>query len=274
MAIVAPGPWRLVYTNSVLTEWLGETASQFGGVPLDAFVRTVPASRFMDEIERVWRGETNELNLSARLLSGRMSQREMPVEIRLAPVELGNQKCVGLVMQRAAESSNDAGFARRRDSLTGLLDRSELLTRLGKLLAGDRLGDHRFAVLFIDLDDFKQVNDLYGHVVGDRVLCEVAHRLAQCIRAGDQIVRYGGDEFVVLVEQVAGWEEYEPLIARIHAALAEPIRLPSGDLTISASVGAAEVAVEHRTPEDLLAAADRAMYAAKRRSVSRVAVTL
>jgi len=186
----------------------------------------------------------------------------MPVVIRLAPVEFGEQKCVGLVMQR---DGVDNAALLRRDPLTGLADRTQLLARLSELMGGERSSDQRFSVLFIDLDEFKKVNDIHGHMVGDKVLSEVAHRLSRCIRNSDLIVRYGGDEFVMLIEQADGWETFEPVIARIHAALSDPIWVGTEPLTISASVGGAELTDAHRKPEDLLAAADRAMYAAKRR---------
>jgi diguanylate cyclase (GGDEF)-like protein len=120
-------------------------------------------------------------------------------------------------------------------------------------------------VLFIDVDEFKQVNDRYGHLIGDRVLREVAQRLSGCVREDDLFVRFGGDEFVAVISNVGGWEEYEPVIARMHAALKTPISAPEGELRVSVSIGAAEYSAEHRIPEDLLAAADRAMYLVKRR---------
>ena len=131
-----------------------------------------------------------------------------------------------------------------------------------------RSTDQRFSVLFIDLDEFKKVNDSHGHIVGDRVLAEVANRLSRCVRSRDLLVRYGGDEFVVLIEQAAGWEEFEPVIARIHTALSDPIWVATEPLNISASVGGAELSEAHCKPEDILAAADRAMYVAKRRARS------
>jgi diguanylate cyclase (GGDEF)-like protein len=152
----------------------------------------------------------------------------------------------------------------RRDPLTGLFDRSILLARIDDLLQGDRAADRQFAVLFIDLDNFKQVNDAHGHLVGDRVLREVAQRLAGCVRESDQIVRFGGDEFVALIEHVSARDEIQPVVDRIHAALSTPIELPEGEATLSVSVGIAQATADHQTPEDVLGDADRAMYALKR----------
>jgi diguanylate cyclase (GGDEF)-like protein len=131
-------------------------------------------------------------------------------------------------------------------------------------LEGERVADREFAVLFIDLDNFKQINDRNGHLIGDGVLREVAKRLQSCVRECDHVTRYGGDEFVVLLERVSGLAEVEPVVARIRAALSEPAILSEVRFSLSLSIGVAKSAPHLRSPEDVLAEADRAMYAAKR----------
>jgi diguanylate cyclase (GGDEF)-like protein len=153
--------------------------------------------------------------------------------------------------------------ARRHDPLTGLLDRDYIAARLTALLA-DRSAQPAFGVLFIDVNDFKGVNDRFGHIVGDQVIREVAGRLASCMRGADRVVRYGGDEFVVVFERTAVSRDGAELVDRIHSAMAAPVAGPEGDMRLSVSIGAAMATPEMRSPEDLLAAADRAMYAAKR----------
>jgi diguanylate cyclase (GGDEF)-like protein len=96
------------------------------------------------------------------------------------------------------------------------------------------------------------------------VLAEVAQRLAGCVRARDLIVRFGGDEFVALVENVSGMSEIRAVVDRIDAVLTKPIAVAEGEMTLSASIGVAEASPQHETPEDLLQEADRAMYASKR----------
>jgi diguanylate cyclase (GGDEF)-like protein len=264
VALAAPQPWRLVYSNSVLQQWLDDPAWGASEVPITSVLRTSPNERLVNEMERVSRGDAKDVRLEATLIRRASDDRELPVVIHLAPMEFGTQRGVGLIMQRE-ENPSMHGHKDRRDSLTNLPDRSELFGRLETLMQGQRATDRRVAVLFIDLDEFKQVNDSHGHMAGDRVLREVARRLAECIRAEDLVVRFGGDEFVALIENAASWEEYQPVIARMRAALNEPITVPSGILRVSASIGAAELSSAHRIPEDLLADADRAMYAVKRR---------
>ena len=135
--------------------------------------------------------------------------------------------------------------------------------RLTALLA-ERSAQPAFGVLFIDVNDFKEVNDRFGHIVGDQVIREVAGRLASCVRGSDEVVRYGGDEFVVVMERTTLSSDVAELIGRIHSAMAVPVAAPEGDVKLSVSIGAAMATPETRSPEDLLAAADRAMYAAKR----------
>ncbi|GAA2344345.1 hypothetical protein GCM10010170_029820 [Dactylosporangium salmoneum] len=148
------------------------------------------------------------------------------------------------------------------DPLTGLANRILLRERVQHALDTHARSGHVFAVLFIDLDGFKQVNDSLGHAAGDALLRQVSTRLAQCVRASDTVSRYGGDEFAVLAEQLAAAEDALVTAERILAAVPVPYDLDGTTVTVSASVGIA-LNADHLTTDDILRAADEAMYRAK-----------
>ena len=150
-----------------------------------------------------------------------------------------------------------------RDPLTGLANRTLLEERLRSVLARDARTGQTTAVLFLDLDGFKAVNDQHGHAIGDIVLRTVAERLAGAVRPSDTVARIGGDEFVVLVEG-ATETTVQHLVERLRRAVAQPIG--TLDLQVGVSIG---VALSHRgdaEPGGLLSAADREMYDEKRRA--------
>lgn len=147
------------------------------------------------------------------------------------------------------------------DSLTGLYNRSALTDELEQLL---RPPMSSFAILFLDLNRFKDINDTYGHAVGDQLLQLVAQRLQACIRDTDLAIRLGGDEFVLLVNPILQPQDAIEVAHRVHQALADPIAFGFGNIKASTSIGIAICDRPYRRPDDLLAEADAAMYKAKR----------
>ncbi len=143
------------------------------------------------------------------------------------------------------------------DPLTGLVNRSRVLSRISAMLGRSEL----CAVLFIDLDRFKQVNDNSGHAVGDQVLQEVSRRLAELVRSGDLIGRLGGDEFVAVLS--VGPEEAQGVATRIGEAISRPFEVGGREYQLGVSIGIA-IGISGLLAEDLLRRADLAMYAAKR----------
>jgi diguanylate cyclase (GGDEF)-like protein len=175
----------------------------------------------------------------------------------VVPASLG----VLLALRARLERERDAmrRFA-LRDPLTGLANRRALDERLGYEIARHTRQGEVFAVLALDLDGFKAVNDRFGHDAGDEVLCETADALVGAVRAQDTVVRLGGDEFCVLAPQT-GEAAAEHLADRVRAALAGVTTGVSG---LSASIGAAVFPADGTTPDGLLAAADQAAIVAKR----------
>jgi diguanylate cyclase (GGDEF)-like protein len=159
------------------------------------------------------------------------------------------------------------------DSLTGLPNRGFLIDALGRSLARlQRDPAHRFAVLFLDLDRFKVVNDSMGHLVGDEMLKEAARRLAACVRTPDIVARLGGDEFALLLEDIRTPDGAYHVAQRVLSALREPMRIAGKDLFPSASLGIALSHERYRSAEELLRDADVAMYRAKAKGRQRFEV--
>ena len=156
------------------------------------------------------------------------------------------------------------------DPLTGLANRALFRDRVSHALAlGQRLG-HSITVLFLDLDDFKRVNDSLGHAEGDRLLISAGERFLCCAREADSVARLGGDEFAILMEHVAGTDGRAELLDRLQTAMAHPITLSGNLVQVSVSIGVA-TAGPGDTADDLLRNADVAMYVAKRRGKGRAA---
>jgi len=155
------------------------------------------------------------------------------------------------------------------DSLTGLPNRALVLDRLGMVIRQTiRRRAHKFGVLFVDMDRFKIINDSMGHLEGDRFLIEISRRLEKCVRPGDTVARFGGDEFTILVDDVKGVADCTLVANRIQQQLATPIQIGGQDVFMSASIGIAMSDTGYERAEDVLRDADIAMYRAKARGGS------
>ena len=151
------------------------------------------------------------------------------------------------------------------DPLTGATNRSAMDKRLEQAIRHAQEFGTSIALYFIDLNDFKLVNDTHGHEVGDKLLSEVAGNLRACLRNSDTIARFGGDEFVVIIEDIKNQEHIETVSKAIHAAINEPITIhPALTITAKASIGLARYPEDATDSESLLKAADESMYKAKK----------
>jgi diguanylate cyclase (GGDEF)-like protein len=156
-----------------------------------------------------------------------------------------------------------------RDSLTGLPNRALFMDRLSHGLTGAKRRHEHLAVLFLDLDRFKVINDTLGHTVGDQLLVEVSDRLGSSLRPGDTVARLGGDEFGILLEDVADSETAEAVALRIEEELAKPLHFEGREIFVSASIGIALSSARLGMPEEILRDADLAMYHAKSKGNAR-----
>jgi diguanylate cyclase (GGDEF)-like protein/PAS domain S-box-containing protein len=186
------------------------------------------------------------------------------VELSMNP--LGQAQLQGLLnditeRKRAESAAHEMAM---RDSLTGLLNRRGFDNALNTLLSSAIAESRQLALLLVDLDYFKAVNDTFGHAAGDAVLREVASVLTQCVRRTDVVGRMGGDEFVVLLPGIDGTHKAEEIARNIIAALGKPIVVGDGKFArIGASVGISLAGMARETASALLQRADAAMYAAK-----------
>ena len=159
-------------------------------------------------------------------------------------------------------------FLAHHDILTHLPNRALLMDRLQVLLASARRQNRLVGILFIDLDNFKTINDSLGHYAGDELLKRVAGRLQACLRGADMVGRLGGDEFVVVVTDLATAEDLAPVAEKIAEAISEPFSLEEQILSVSGSIGISVFPKDGETPDTLIRNADAAMYLAKDRGRS------
>jgi diguanylate cyclase (GGDEF)-like protein/PAS domain S-box-containing protein len=189
----------------------------------------------------------------------------LPVDVSMSSATIGGQEMFTLIARDATFRKlyeDQLEHQATHDPLTGLANRTlfdELLVRA--VYRADRSG-RSVAVLYLDLDGFKDVNDVFGHQAGDRVLSESARRLEGVVRPGDTVARMGGDEFVILCEQLEEPTDAEKIAARVVQAVGRPIPLASGVATVTASVGIA-LGETGETAASIVARADEAMYRMK-----------
>lgn len=167
--------------------------------------------------------------------------------------------CTIAELERTQAELENANY----DPLTGLPNRAIFQDRLRKAVNGAGSASQAMALMFVDLDRFKHVNDSLGHDAGDQLLRVVAARIKSCVRTDDIVARLGGDEFTVILGSIHGQEEAAEVAARIIGSVGEPVHLAAGTAHVGASVGIALLPLHADTAEDLLQHADRAMYQAK-----------
>lgn len=281
---VADVQGRILESNPAFGALLGYTADELRGrtsrdfaTPEDAHLAEnavrdlVTGVRNSTTIETRYTGKDGQLvwgSLTLSRIDEAMSDARVTSD---APADAAG--IVGMLQDVTARKTLEAELTHQafHDALTGLANRALFLDRVAHALARAPRSRHRVAVLFLDLDNFKTVNDSLGHVEGDRLLIIAARRLATCVRAGDTIARLGGDEFAVLVEDADVPGDAIALAERITAAFSAPFPLGGSPLVATASVGIA-TSVHSATPDALLRNADAAMYRAKSEGKGRYAM--
>jgi diguanylate cyclase (GGDEF)-like protein len=220
--------------------------------------------------------------LAARAVTGPLNQMVRAVQRfaesqRRMPLPIARQDEIGVLarsfdeMQQKIETQVNTLQAKQleldhlasHDPLTGLPNRRVFLDRVEHALARARRANSRLAILFVDLDHFKEINDRLGHAVGDVMLLAVADRMRSTVRAADTVARLGGDEFIILVEDVDGAEAVGMVAQKIIESLVHPVWYQEQALTVGASIGIALYPQDGTTTTEIIARADQAMYRAK-----------
>jgi diguanylate cyclase (GGDEF)-like protein/PAS domain S-box-containing protein len=258
-----------IYFSPRWKAMLGYEESEISSSPDEWFSRVHSNEKtwLLAQIEAHLKGHTLHLEIEHRMQHRNGSYRW--ILCRGLAVRDSNQKAY-----RMAGSQTDITERKQteeqllhnalHDSLTGLSNRALFMDRLKQAIERTkRLADYRFAILFLDLDRFKVVNDGLGHMTGDQLLIAIARRLELCLRLGDTVARLGGDEFTILLEGIRGIEDATQLAERIHHALLPPFDLNGQEVFTTVSIGIVLSNPDYDCPEDLLRNADTAMYRAK-----------
>jgi diguanylate cyclase (GGDEF)-like protein/PAS domain S-box-containing protein len=211
-------------------------------------------------------GQGPLLNNRVETVAIRADGSELPVELAITHIELGGRMGFTAFLRDLTESKQVEQELVRlafHDTLTGLPNRALFTDRLQQAVARAERLQEPLAVMFLDLDNFKVVNDSIGHEAGDRLLVTVAERLRACVRAEDTVARFGGDELAILIEGVADRAEVLAMAERSAELFGTPIRLANRELYVTASIGVALAVPGEDDAEGLLRKADLAMYRAK-----------
>ncbi len=214
------------------------------------------------------------VGLSANCVLVARDGREVEIEDSAAPIHDTDGRVTGAVIVfrdvgAALETSRQMSHLAQHDALTGLPNRLLLNDRLTAAIALAHRRGQPLGVLFVDIDGFKTVNDTLGHAAADRVLQAIAARLADAVRRWDVVSRYGGDEFVIVLSDIAGANDLAVVATKVLRAVAGEHRIDSRDVRVTASVGMSLYPADGHDAETLIARADAAMYEAKRAGTGR-----
>ncbi len=261
-----------------LTHWNAHAARLYGWSRAEALGRSVGeltvGPRDPALVAATWSRLRAGISWSGEFVARHKDGTIFHAHVTDAPVRDAEGILIGIVgvsHDITARKARETHLTHRatHDTLTGLSNRDHLLERFTLRLARDGGDERPCAVLFLDLDNFKPVNDRHGHDAGDQLLKAASARLRGALRDDDTLARFGGDEFVVLLDAVADADEAAAVASRLAAALAQPFVIDGRAHAVTASIGIALWGTAHTRPEDVLRDADKALYRAKAARPSR-----
>ena len=261
---------KVTFLNPVAEVMTGWSLLEAAGRPMAEAFRIVDASTRMtipDPMERALR-QDRLASLPPNCVLVRRDGSELPIEDSVSPIHDRRGKATGAVMvfrdvSVARAMAEQMAHSAEHDFLTGLPNRLLLNDRISQAIALAQRHLHQVAVLFLDLDGFKHINDSLGHPIGDKLLQSIAKRLVGCVRHSDTVSRQGGDEFVVLLSEVEEPEHTSITARRMLQAVAVAHSIDPHDLHVSASIGVSVYPEDGFDAETLIKNADTAMYQAK-----------
>lgn len=269
-AVVTTKAWGLiVYMNPAAEKLTGFSLEQAHGQPISAVIQFTDdeaGNGFDGLIASLQKGQNVKEITPRRIIN--KSGKGLDVQISASPIKGQSGDVIGMVfafndITESIQISQQMTYLATHDALTGLANRTLFYEQIERAIAACNRQGNNLALLFIDLDDFKKVNDGMGHAAGDSVLIETASRLLANMRQTDTVARWGGDEFVVLLNQLPSEENTTYVIAKVVERLSRPYQIEGQTLYVTPSIGISVFPKDGLTADELLANADTAMFQVK-----------
>jgi diguanylate cyclase (GGDEF)-like protein/PAS domain S-box-containing protein len=267
-----------VFANAAYSSWFGKSGPEVVGLTMRQLLGPDLYAKNQPHIEAALRGERQVFERSIPVPGGAIRHslatyfpyvqdgRVLGFFAHVADVSPMKK-----LQDELEQAKHRAEELATHDFLTGLPNRVLLMDRLEQALANARRRNEMMAVMSFDVDEFKAINDRFGHAGGDRLLVELAHRAGGSLRDTDSVTRLGGDEFLVVATRIGAFEQIEAVARRLVTRLGEPFLLEGQWVSPSISLGVALYPEHGRTPEALIAKSDAALYLAKHAGKGRYA---